>query len=892
MGKRSQPAFFFPDECGIDLKADTAKALKRSRKGAVKAKVQVFDCNRCGLSKLCKTPKMEVFGRGQKRILLVGEYPDGVDDRDGIPFSGKSGTLLRSSLETVGIDIDRDCYRVHAVSCFPGYNNKGKLKKPSDVQVKCCQSVLAETIKQVKPKLILCLGTIALKNVIQLNTEIKFNAPMMHGQCIPYHDLNCWVGGLFDPGFFESRKDDKFNPDDRNVFLFDLAKCLSKLGKPLPKPLDIEGNLFITDPDEAVQQLNFYSESESPVSFDYETTCLSAYAENADILSVQLSNEVESGIMIPLGMDNPETGNPYFNQVELSYVCNALRKFLISPAPKVVQGINMEETWSRQFFNIDRVENIIHDTMIGQRIVCSHSKTSLDWQVILMAGHAYKHSVDITKFSSQVLNDLVNYGCWDARYTLMAYYRQMRIIDKKEDLKRFNDLFQEGSLALASLKHNGVLIDKDELERFHEKYKAEQDRCLAEVQNNPEVRKFEAKEGKSFNTDSPAQVGKIIYNGYGIEPPKNTATGLGCTDEPTLQLVLSNTKNREVKSFLENVLRFRKTCSAVERASSYIELLDKDNFVHPNYNLFKVGTYRSSSNEPNIQNVFKHDPELYTFRKCIIAPPGMVILECDYGSLEVRIIAMGSGDRALIQQLIDGVDFHRKWAALLYEKSEADVTYDERYRTKNGFVFASFYGSNPESIARNMPEIKKEHVFEVQRLFWDEYAGIKRWQEENRKHYLKYGYLKGFTGFRCNGLLSYNQLSNYPIQGPAFHLLLNGLVHVEEDLVRGTFKDEDIPAYPIIEVHDSLDFYVDPVKIPRVVELVDDVMTKQYYDWQGDVPLVMEWECGKNWYDMGDLELTSCSKCGDNVAHSVKKTEEEKIFTCMICGGVRREKIS
>lgn len=889
---RKQPAFFFPEECDPKLKNDTARALKRSRRGASKAVKKVFDCSTCELYKHCRSPKMEMFGRGEKGILIVGQCPGKSEDRDGIPFIGKSGVLLKNTLADLGIDLDRDCIRTNAVQCYPGSHKNGRDKDPTEKQIKCCYSRLVADIKEVKPKLIICLGTPALKSILKLQTDINFNVSMMHGLVVPYHEFGAWVGSVYHPSFFLHRKGDDYNPDDSNLFLYDLARCIKKLDKSLPLPLDTEGNLLITDPDEAVQQLEYYSESVDPVAFDFETNCLSAYAEGADIKCVQLSNNIDSAVMIPMSMKNPKTGEYYFNQVELSFICSAFRKFLLSPAPKVVQGINMEGSWSMQMFGVEKINNYIHDTMIGQHVVCSNSKTKLDFQAILMRGHAYKGIVDIADFDEQELDKLVNYGCWDARYTLMAYYRQVKILKSKDRLRDFMRLYHDGSDALVKLKHRGVRIDRDILDSFYEKYKDEQDKCVQAIRNNPEVKKYELASGKSYNPDSWQQVSAVVYNGYGIDPPSLTSSGGGSTDETALTEIINKTKNREVRDLLTNILRFRKTCSATERALSYQSLVDLAGYVHSNFNLFRVATYRSSSNDPNLQNVFKHDDELSVFRECIIPLDGYVFLECDYGSLEVRIIAMGSGDSELIRQLKEGVDMHRRWAAIMYDKPEDEITKEERYETKNCFVFASFYGSKPEPIARNMPQINRDHVFDVQRMFWEEYAGIKEWQERNMENYLKYGYLEGFSGFRANGPLSFTQLYNYPIQGPAFHLLLNGLSHIERGLVNGKFSRMGIQTVPIIQVHDSITFNSKADEIPTVVPMVDEVMVKKYFDWQRDVPLILEWEVGRNWYDMGELAVRECEKCEHTSAQKMEKKKEDGIlfkeFDCMECGHIEK----
>jgi len=232
--------------------------------------------------------------------------------------------------------------------------------------------------------------------------------------------------------------------------------------------------------------------------------------------------------------------------------------------------------------------------------------------------------------------------------------------------------------------------------------------------------------------------------------------------------------------------------------------------VHPCYNLNIADTYRSSANDPNIQNVFKHnvfkhDPELKRFRRCIVPSAGRIILEVDYSGLEVRVIAMASGDVELIRQICEGVDTHRRWASEIYQKPQEEISKDERFQGKNSFVFASFYGAVPDSIARNFPNVPDGHIAKVQEKFWSEFHGVKSWQEQT--------------------------------------------VRIEIELER-----RGLQSRPIFEIHDSIAIDTVPAEAEEVVELVTEIMVSKRFDWQGDVPLAVEWEVGyPSWYDLAPL---------------------------------------
>lgn len=76
------------------------------------------ECSKCTLYKHCKSPKMEIYGQGKKKILIHGEAPGQSEDDQGIPFRGKAGSYLKSCLDAIGIDMDRDCWLSNSLRCF------------------------------------------------------------------------------------------------------------------------------------------------------------------------------------------------------------------------------------------------------------------------------------------------------------------------------------------------------------------------------------------------------------------------------------------------------------------------------------------------------------------------------------------------------------------------------------------------------------------------------------------------------------------------------------------------------------------------------------------------------------------------------------------------------
>ena len=124
------------------------------------------ECRRCGL---WRHATQTVFGEGPRHadIMFVGEQPGDVEDREGEPFVGPAGQLLRSALDEAGIDID-EVYLTNAVKHFK-WEPRGKRRihvKPRLSEIEACHVWLEAEIAFVKPRAIVALGATAARAVV------------------------------------------------------------------------------------------------------------------------------------------------------------------------------------------------------------------------------------------------------------------------------------------------------------------------------------------------------------------------------------------------------------------------------------------------------------------------------------------------------------------------------------------------------------------------------------------------------------------------------------------------------------------------------------------------------------------------------------------------------
>lgn len=110
-----------------------------------------------------------VFGEGNEDadIMFVGEGPGYYEDVQGRPFVGKAGQLLDKMIEAINYKRS-DVYIANVVKCRPPEN-----RNPMEDECNECLDYLRWQVKLINPKIIVCLGAVAAKNLIDTNLTIS-----------------------------------------------------------------------------------------------------------------------------------------------------------------------------------------------------------------------------------------------------------------------------------------------------------------------------------------------------------------------------------------------------------------------------------------------------------------------------------------------------------------------------------------------------------------------------------------------------------------------------------------------------------------------------------------------------------------------------------------------
>ena len=143
-------------------------------------------CSRC---ELCRTRNHSVMGKGNLHspILFIAEAPGRNEDRDGVPFTGRSGELFDRLLREIEMKRE-EIYLTNIVKCNPPGN-----RDPHPNEQEACIPYLKYETLLLRPKIIVCLGRIAAQRIIRPDYRITRE----HGVFL--ERKNTWLTAVYHP---------------------------------------------------------------------------------------------------------------------------------------------------------------------------------------------------------------------------------------------------------------------------------------------------------------------------------------------------------------------------------------------------------------------------------------------------------------------------------------------------------------------------------------------------------------------------------------------------------------------------------------------------------------------------------------------------------------------
>jgi DNA polymerase-1 len=389
---------------------------------------------------------------------------------------------------------------------------------------------------------------------------------------------------------------------------------------------------------------------------------------------------------------------------------------------------------------------------------------------------------------------------------------------------------------LARMEDLGVRVDPEQLRRLSGRMEDEIGRLSSEI--------YELA-GKSFNINSPQQLGKVLFEDLKLPSPVKYGKGkvISTAADVLEELAVDHTIARRALEFRQ-LAKLKGTY-----ADALPALIDPaTGRVHTTFNQTGAATGRLSSSNPNLQNIPIRTELGREIRAAFVPRAGWKLIVADYSQIELRLLAQMSRDAVLVEAFRNGEDIHTRTAAEVFGVPPLMVTPEHR-RNAKAVNFGIVYGQTPFGLAAQLGIDRKEAELYI-RAYFERYAGVRRFIDATIAEVRRTGVAVTLSGRRrqipdmqsrnpnARGFAERTAV-NTPLQGTAADFIKLAMIQIDEKL-RG------MQTRMLLQVHDELVFEAPPEEVEPVRAMVKSEMETVE---RLVVPLVVDVGVGDNWRD-------------------------------------------
>lgn len=540
-------------------------------------------------------------------------------------------------------------------------------------------------------------------------------------------------------------------------------------------------------------------------TIDIETTGLSRYADKITFIGIGLTHSVEDESFFKawiFDMSLPESVEKFLT---------IIKKLLKRGAKFILQNGNFDTLFIEWKYGIEiPVSDDIMLMGTAYDLAAEHGLKKMAKNYLHVENWDISNSDKLMKKGKDSKKSLIPYLKKDVKYTWLLY-RFFRGVMTSEQIKIYKKLLKPAYAMYKGIERRGIYFDQEEYKKVKKKYQDIEDEKLKELKSHYDI-----------NWNSPAQKAKALFtdpNGERLPIIKYTDTGNPSGDASVMtrlaaqgyelpQLILDYTAaNTLNKMFLKRW----------GEDSSY------DGRIHASYNLTNVVSGRTSSSNPNLQQV----PRTPDVRGLFHAREGFCFFEADYSQLELRVAAHYANEPTMLRIYKEEGDIHTETAKLMTGGREPSK--DERRKAKAvnfGFLYGMGakkfvdYAYDSYGVQFTLPEAEK-----FRELFFAKYSRLLPWHEEQRRLAEALGGVPNLFGRFRNLPKIYadnwrekgeaeRRAINSPVQGSGSDILLSAAMQVERELgpdgliVCGTVHDSILGEFP----EDGKDYFVENIR--------------------------------------------------------------------------------
>lgn len=801
--------------------------------------------------------------------MFVGEAPGENEAKEGRPFVGKSGQLLRRIINDLGLSDDL-CYFTNVCLCRPPGN-----KTPTAEMISACYDGLLDEIAAVCPKLIVTLGNVPTKTLGQYTRGVT----SVRGT---YRELD--IGNGVRIGILPTVHPAAVlrNPDLFRDLEQDLRRAvdIAVNGKPPTVSPPTQNYRVITEQSD-LDDLFPILQSAKVLAVDLETVSRDLF--EGRILDFGVSWEREQAASIDWQLfEASESNATRLRDIVASVPCS------FQTASFDIPWLQHRGYFPRLVFDTEIAHWLLDERMGGHDLdsMSMHYYSAPSYKMAFRKRFGIKAYInDETEFAEAwaKIPDYPRrvYNATDADYT----YRLT--IDLGAEIKRqrmvpLMKLLTDATLLYAELYLEGMCVDLDYLDRLEAKLK---DKSAAAKAILDEM-------ASHVNVSSPKQLAAYLFDELGLVPFGVAADGerigediisacIRTVDDPeareywqTARIALyegagTAGKGRGLSSrstgafmlywlaqqhdFPRSVIAYKKSKKAL---STYVGNVRKhmwpDGRVRPDYKLDGTVAGRFKTSRPAIHNLTA-GPELYDM---YVAAPGFVVLHADYKQADMRMMCHFSGDQHLLEWLKG--DPHTQVVQEIgrfTDEQMAAMPRDELKKRRMAAKMVNFglpYGRSAANLAPQMG-LSVNEAQDYIKMYWRRLPQLKAWMDSREADLMDTGQeLTSPFGNKRRFPLILDRTHrrecarlavNFPIMASVNYL--TALAHIRT-VKRLRAEGIETKVWP--HLHDSFNVCVPEDRMDDAIPIVADVMEHvPEYIHITEVPFPVEITAGRRW---------------------------------------------
>ena len=416
-------------------------------------------------------------------------------------------------------------------------------------------------------------------------------------------------------------------------------------------------------------------------------------------------------------------------------------------------------------------------------------------------------------------------------------------------LKLYEEIEEPLIYSLNDMEEAGIRVDSASLSAYAGQLAAQ----ISQIEQQ-----IYGESGETFNINSPAQLGQILFERLGLPGGKKTKTKGYSTAAKELN------KLAEEYPIVQHVLRYRELTKLYSTyAAGLSAYIQKDGRIHGTFQQTVTATGRISSTDPNLQNIPVRTAEGKEIRKVFVPAEGFVFVDADYSQIELRILAALSGDERLIAAYRDAVDIHRLTASEVFHVPLDQVTPQMR-RNAKAVNFGIVYGISAFGLGEGLSISQKEAKAYIEKYF-ETYPRVKAFLDaqvaeakETGMVRTAFGRIRPIPEIRASAYMT-RQFGeriamNSPIQGTAADVMKRAMNGVNLELSgldkNGVEAGKRYRSRIVLQVHDELLIETAPEELEDVISLVRRQMEQASAGAKqlAAVRLSVDVRAGENWY--------------------------------------------